>query len=99
MRSRDAVIDYRVGFFFKGRGANGTLHGLGGREGRVCKGDGGWSIKKFVRTTRRYREVTIKAGEHTLTAADPLPEDLATAINTIHTHRPAHQIEPSRVSG
>ena len=40
----------------------------------------GWSIKKFVRTTRRYRTVKIKAGNQTLTAADPLPDDLRTAI-------------------
>ena len=33
----------------------------------------GWSIKKFVQTLRRYRTVTIRAGNHTLTAADPLP--------------------------
>src|SRR5205807_9652212 len=39
----------------------------------------GWSIKKFVRTTRRYRTVKIKAGNQTLTAADPLPDDLRTA--------------------
>jgi hypothetical protein len=31
----------------------------------------GWSIKKFVRTARRYRTVTIQAGKHTLTAAEP----------------------------
>src|SRR4029077_16134833 len=31
----------------------------------------GWSIKKFVRTARRYRTVTIQAGNHTLTAAEP----------------------------
>ena len=37
----------------------------------------GWSIKKFVRTARRYRTVKIKAGRQTLTAADPLPDDLA----------------------
>jgi hypothetical protein len=36
----------------------------------------GWSIKKFVRTARRYRTVKIKAGSQTLTAADPLPDDL-----------------------
>jgi hypothetical protein len=36
----------------------------------------GWSIKKFVRTARRYRTVRIKAGNQTLTAADPLPADL-----------------------
>jgi hypothetical protein len=35
-----------------------------------------WSIKKFVRTTRRYRTVRIKAGRQILTAARPLPDDL-----------------------
>ncbi len=40
----------------------------------------GWSIKKFVRTTRRYRTVKIKAGNQVLTAADPLPEDLRDAL-------------------
>jgi hypothetical protein len=43
----------------------------------------GWSIKKFVRTTRRYRTVTIKAGSQILTAADPLPDDLREAIAKI----------------
>ena len=43
----------------------------------------GWSIKKFVRTARRYRTVKIKAGEHTLTAADPLPDDLRAALAKI----------------
>ena len=57
---------------------------------RWIEAETGWSIKKFVRTTRRYREITIKAREHTLTAADPLPDALATAINAIHAHRPAH---------
>ena len=39
----------------------------------------GWSIKKFVRTVRRYRTVQIKAGRQTLTAADPLPDDVREA--------------------
>jgi transposase len=43
----------------------------------------GWSIKKFVRTARRYRTVKIKAGRRLLTAADPLPEDLRDAITQI----------------
>jgi Transposase DDE domain len=43
----------------------------------------GWSIKKFVRTARRYRTVKIKAGRQTLTAADPLPNDLREAIANI----------------
>ena len=49
----------------------------------------GWSIKKFVRTARRYRTVQIKAGRQTLTAADPLPDDLLDAlakISTRHEH-------------
>ena len=43
----------------------------------------GWSIKKFVRTTRRYRTITIQAGEHTITAAGPLPDDLHQVIRAI----------------
>ena len=43
----------------------------------------GWSIKKSVRTTRRYRTVKIKAGRQILTAADPLPDDLRDAIAEI----------------
>jgi hypothetical protein len=43
----------------------------------------GWSIKKFVRTARRYRTVKIKAGSHTLTAADPLPNHLRDALTKI----------------
>ena len=35
----------------------------------------GWSIKKFVRTARRYRTVHIRAGQHLLTAEDLLPPD------------------------
>jgi len=49
----------------------------------------GWSIKKFVRTTRRYRTVQIRAGQHILTAADPLPDDLRDALANI-TSRDAH---------
>ena len=33
----------------------------------------GWSIRKFVKTARRYRTIQIQAGPHTITAADPLP--------------------------
>jgi len=47
----------------------------------------GWSIKKFVRTTRRYRTVQIKAGRQILTAADPLPDDLRNAIAKIDNRR------------
>ena len=40
----------------------------------------GWSIKKFVRTARRYRTVKIQAGDQTLTAADPATHDLRAAL-------------------
>jgi Transposase DDE domain len=46
----------------------------------------GWSIKKFVRTARRYRTVQIRAGRKILTAADPLPDDLAEALAKINSH-------------
>jgi Transposase DDE domain len=47
----------------------------------------GWSIRKFVKTARRYRTVQIQAGDHLITAADPLPEDLHTAITKISNGR------------
>ncbi|MFY1636378.1 IS1634 family transposase [Solwaraspora sp. WMMB335] len=47
----------------------------------------GWSIRRFVTTARRYRTIQIQAGDHTITAADPIPDDLHTALNAIHrTH-------------
>nr|WP_035731263.1 hypothetical protein [Gulosibacter molinativorax] len=43
----------------------------------------GWSLKKFITTARRYREVEIVVGGHAVTAADPLPEDLAAALEAL----------------
>ena len=43
----------------------------------------GWSIKKFVRAARRYRTITIQAGQHTITAADLIPDDLKAALAKI----------------
>jgi hypothetical protein len=43
----------------------------------------GWSIRQFVHTARRYRTVDIRAGQHTLTATDPLPADLRNALAQI----------------
>jgi hypothetical protein len=50
----------------------------------------GWSIKKFVQTMRRYRTVEIQAGDHTITAADPLPADAHAAIEAIRTRQGGH---------
>jgi hypothetical protein len=49
-----------------------------------------WSIKKFVRTARRYRTIEIQADQHTITAADPLPADLRAALDEIHHRSGAH---------
>lgn len=43
----------------------------------------GWSIRKFVKTARRYRTIEIQAGRQTLTAADPLSDDLRQALDAI----------------
>ncbi len=54
----------------------------------------GWSIRKFVKTARRYRTIQIQAGAHVITAADPLPDDLRHATQAIeainHASRSAH---------
>jgi len=50
----------------------------------------GWSIRKFVRTARRYRTIEIQAGGHAITAADPLPDELRGALDRIHRSSGAH---------
>lgn len=49
----------------------------------------GWSIRKFVRTARRYRTIEIQAGVHTVTA-DPLSRDLRHALDRIHRSSGGH---------
>ena len=44
----------------------------------------GWSIRKFVRTARRYRTIEIQAGPRTITAADPVPGDFRQALDAIN---------------
>lgn len=51
---------------------------------RLIEDRTGWTIKKFVRTARRYRTVQIRAGQHILTAEDPLPNDLRDALAQIN---------------
>ena len=50
----------------------------------------GWPIRKFIKTARRYRTFEIQAGQHTVTAADPLPADLRTALDRIHGQSAAY---------
>jgi hypothetical protein len=57
----------------------------------------GWSIRKIVKTARRYRTIEIQAGRQTLTAADPLPDDLRQALDAItRSSQGAHWSEPTR---
>jgi transposase len=50
----------------------------------------GWSIRKFVKTARRYRTIQIQAGDHVITAADPIPDDLRQALDAINSRTGAH---------
>ena len=49
------------------------------------EGRAGWSIKRFVCTAHRYRIIEIQAGNHIITAADPLPRDLYEALRASTT--------------
>ena len=51
--------------------------------GRWIEAQTGWSIRKFVKTARRYRTIEIQAGRQTVTAADPVPDDLRQALDVI----------------
>src|ERR1022692_2457099 len=50
---------------------------------RWIEATAGWPVRKFVRTARRYRTIQIQAGNHVITAADPLPDDLRYALDAI----------------
>jgi hypothetical protein len=43
-----------------------------------------------VKTARRYRTIEIQAGDHAITTADPLPDDLRGALDHIHLSSGAH---------
>jgi hypothetical protein len=43
----------------------------------------GWTIKRFVQTSRRYRTISIRARNDLLTAEQPLPVDLRDALALI----------------
>jgi hypothetical protein len=44
-------------------------------------------MRKFVRTARRYRTTRIPVGPHTVTAADPIPDELRQALEAIRGTR------------
>jgi hypothetical protein len=58
--------------------------------GRLVENRTDWSIRKFVRTARRYRTVQIRAGSQLLAAEDPIPDDLRDALTRITSPDGAH---------
>lgn len=58
--------------------------------GRWIEETTGWSLKKFVKITRRYRTIDIKLSEHTITAADELPPDLIAVLEAIKSRAAGH---------
>jgi len=58
--------------------------------GRLIEDRTSYAIKKFVRTTRRYCTIHIRAGNHLLTAEDPLSTELRHALTLITEPRTAH---------
>jgi hypothetical protein len=57
---------------------------------RLVEDRTGWSIRRFVRTARRYRTVQIRAGQQLITAADPIPAELRDALAEINQAGEAH---------
>jgi hypothetical protein len=48
----------------------------------------GWSIRKFVKTARRFRTIEIQASSHLVTAADPIPDEFRHPLAKINNARP-----------
>jgi hypothetical protein len=71
--------------------------GLGGSQVAGSKTALDGPSAKFVRTSRRYRTIHIRAGDHTITAADPLPDDLVLRLTASTDAPPAARIGPTRV--
>jgi hypothetical protein len=46
-----------------------------------------WSIRNFIKTARRHRTIQIRARDHVITAADPLPDDLRAAPHEDQQHQ------------
>ena len=57
---------------------------------RLLEETTGWTTRRFVRTTRRYRTVQIRVGTQLLTAQDPVPDDLNEALTNINRLQAAH---------
>jgi hypothetical protein len=50
----------------------------------------GWSIRKLVKTLRRYRSIAVQTGDHILHAGTPLDDDTRAAINAVKNAAVGH---------
>jgi transposase len=50
----------------------------------------GWSIKKLVKTLRRYRSIAVQTGGHILHAGTPLDDDTRAAISAVTNAAAGH---------
>src|SRR5215207_1862447 len=50
----------------------------------------GWSIKKLVKTLRRYRSIAVQTGDHILHAGTPLDDDTRAAISAVKNTAAGH---------
>jgi hypothetical protein len=50
----------------------------------------GWSIKKLVKTLRRYRSIAVQTGDHILHAGTPLDDDTRAAISAVKNTTAGH---------
>jgi hypothetical protein len=49
-----------------------------------------WSIKKLVKTLRRYRSIAVQTGAHILHAGTPLDDDTRAAVRAIKNAAAGH---------
>jgi transposase len=49
-----------------------------------------WSIKKLVKTLRRYRSIAVQTGDHILHAGTPLDDDTRAAMRAIKNAAAGH---------
>jgi hypothetical protein len=50
----------------------------------------GWSIKKLVKTLRRYRSIAVQTGDHILHAGTPLDDDTRAAVSAVKNTAAGH---------
>jgi Transposase DDE domain len=50
----------------------------------------GWSIRKLVKTLRRYRSIAVQTGDHILHAGTPLDDDTRAAISAVKNAAAGH---------